>query len=295
MRDSLRNLISNTICFQYSLSNNEKQIVKTKYSEWDECYSVNEDKKLAEVIYNSIIDYAFNEYELTKASYSELLYTALQRKIKYNSGASEKAILKLGFYGEVLLYAMLFHFKGVNTAISRGYLYSPIENGETKGYDCYHLLQNGDITELWFGEVKFYQQKKKAIISVLSKLKTSISNDYFKRNIIALVDHKAQFNVKDSKLESILDIIEYNPTINLIDLCAKNNIKLVYPVLLITDSNKAYDESIKELIEIINQANYEIGNLSIDFSICFFFLPVNKGINIKKQVMEWIKSKKLVI
>ena len=157
------------------------------------------------------------------------------------------------------------------------------------------MLQSGDITELWFGEVKFYQQKKKAIISVLSKLKTSISNDYFKRNIIALVDHKAQFNVKDSKLESILDIIEYNPTINLIDLCAKNNIKLVYPVLLITDSNKAYDESIKELIEIINQANYEIGNLSIDFSICFFFLPVNKGINIKKQVMEWIKSKKLVI
>ena len=38
-------------------------------------------------------------------------------------------MIRYGFYGEVLLYAILHHIYGANPIILRGYFYNPLKNG----------------------------------------------------------------------------------------------------------------------------------------------------------------------
>ncbi len=55
---------------------------------------------------------------------------------------------------------MLFY--GTDILVSRGYFYNPLEKSETKGYDSYHMFQNENDLELWFGEAKFHESYRTA-------------------------------------------------------------------------------------------------------------------------------------
>jgi len=156
LRESLKALIDKTILYEYSLPHKDKKINKINLSNYeDDCYTYSNDNDLIELIYNSMIEYSFNEYELTKYDYNTLLSKALVTKLKYKESQNETTKIKYGFYGEVLLYAFLYHFYKSKPIIARGYFYNPLENAETKGYDSYHIIENDDIVELWFAEVKF--------------------------------------------------------------------------------------------------------------------------------------------
>ena len=62
---------------------------------------------------------------------------ALQSKLKYNHNAPLENQLAYGFHGEVLLHLILEHYYHAEKAIARGFLFSALENAETKGYDSY--------------------------------------------------------------------------------------------------------------------------------------------------------------
>ena len=129
MRSSLLNLITKTVVYKYSLPNPALNLYKSEHSTRDDdCYESLDDKKLSEIIYNLIIEYSFNEFEITKNTYENLFKIALQIKLKYDENYDESQKLKLGFYGEVLLYGILYSKYNSKPLISRGYFYSPSEN-----------------------------------------------------------------------------------------------------------------------------------------------------------------------
>lgn len=295
MRQSLIDLIDKTIVYRYDLPNSGKGILNTIFStENDKCYFASDKTDLAEIIYNSIIEYSFNEFDITGKDYKNLHAIALRNKLKYNPDIDEDAKIKYGFFGEVLLYSILMLNFKAKPLIARGYFYNPLENAETKGYDSYQLIENDGNTELWFGEVKFYMCHKQAIKRVLENIDKALSDSYFEKNIIAIHNHKNNLNISGSTIETILNAWESNPSIKIIDEIKKYKIKLVYPILLLyEDDLTGYDQNIKKVIDHIKEKySTKTFTLSFEYSIFFILLPVQKVKETKQSVIQWIESKK---
>jgi len=298
MREELLNLISSSIVYKYDLPNHELGIDKSIFStENDKCFSSVSNETLATIIYNSIVEYSFNEFDLKDKDIGNMHSIALQTKLKYNEYATEKSKISYGFHGETILYCMLYAKLNAKPVISRGYFYNPLEASETKGYDAYHLIENEGVTELWFGEVKFRNTYTSGIDSALENIEKAISDAYLSKNFLAITNHKNNFNISGTKVESIIAQWEENPTIDIIEEVKKHDIKLVYPIVILYNKHKqGYDHSIKIAIQhIIDKHSAKSFNLSIPFSIYFIWLPVEKVRDIKTTVIEWIESKKHLI
>jgi hypothetical protein len=295
MRQSLIDLIDKTIIYQYSLDCPIRKIDKTVLTTTqDDCFDSLDNNNLAEIIYNSIIEYSFDEFDLTENDHNDLMPVALLTKLKYNIKASATSKISYGFFGEVLLYSMLITKYKTDTLISRGYFYNPLENSETKGYDSYHLIDNGEQVELWFGEVKFRASFSDGVKDAIDGLEKAINDEYLKTNIIAMVNHKDNEKFKNSKVKQIIDKWMKNSSINIINEVNHFNMKLIYPILIIYDSEeKDYDKKIRRATNYINtKFKAKKYATTINFDIFFIFLPLNETTALKKEVIEWIESKK---
>jgi len=218
---------------------------------------------------------------------------ALLSKLKFNPDAAASVQLGYGFQGEVMLHLLLSHFFHAEKALARGYLYSALENAETKGYDSYLMVENNQTIFLLFGEAKFYLDGyKKSLDSIFDNIDKALSDSYFNRNFIAMENHYEQIDPK-SKIRKIIDKWRDNPLINMANEASQHNMHFVYPMLVIFDDKmKVYDDLIMDVISYIqaNHSNVQ-PTLSIPHTIFFLFFHVNDSRDIKTQVLQWINQK----
>ncbi len=242
MRESLRNLINRTISIKYSLPNTGIGIDKIKHTHvdrQDDCYERNNHNALVEIIYNSIIEYAFSAQDLTNADYTPMLARALHSKLRYDENSSEAAKLKRGFFGEVLLDCVLKAKYGTDAIVSRGYFYNVLGKTETAGFDSFHIIDSPSQPELWLGEVKFYAgiaTIKHALQSsedadpktgVMDKIEYVLSDAYLENHLVALSEQSDNFDTTNQTLRDIANSWRTQAIINLQALIDAN-FKLVY-------------------------------------------------------------------
>lgn len=297
MREVIKQLIVESIFFEYKLPSIEKNIEASKYSTIEDvCYSNEEYDKVAELIYNSIIDYAKNEYEIDYENLSKDQIKTIINKIRYDENADINAKKKYGFYGEVLLYCILEYFFETKVLIAKGHFYDVLEDSEPKGYDCFHLIQKNANLELWFGEAKCYDSYKGAINDVLKKIENAISDNYLSKNILSIIDKKGNLNIENSTIQKVCEEWEENPEINLIECINRYKMKLIYPILIVADiKNKEYDNYIRDCINYIEEKfNDKKTKFDASFKcdIFFMFLPIRGIKEMKEQVIRWISEKK---
>lgn len=299
MRHGLDALISRTVGLMYTLPTVDGSIPKiTVSTQNDECYKVlSSDIELAKVIYNGIIDYSFEESKIDLTKLDVFQKRALKTKLKFTLTDSIDRQLAYGFYGEVLLFLLLQKFHNVNTFISRGHFYNPLENSETKGYDTYQMIlkPNGE-TELWFGEVKFHKDFRTGVSQILDKIQRSLGDEYFNDNILAMEDFESFVN-PNVTITPLLEAFRDNPDVNLSALANEYGFSFVYPMLVIfDDANKSYDDIIKDVVKYTNErwTNLNI-NFLLRYSLFFMLLPVKVVKDIKMQVRSWILSEEPLI
>ena len=298
MRKELLDLITNSIVHRYDLPNHHLTIDRSIFStDNDKCFASISNDSLAEIIYNSIVEYSFNEFDIAGKDFNKLHARALMTKLKYNPDAEETTKISYGFHGETILYCMLYAKLNAKPVISRGYFYNPLESSETKGYDSYHLIETNGVTELWFGEVKFRNTHSSGVNSAIESIEKAISDEYLSSNFLAITNHKNNFNIHGSKVETIINQWEEQPIIDIIEEIKKHDIKLIYPIIILYDESRhGYDRSIQNAINYIER-KYEAKDftLSIPYSIYFIWIPVNRVRDIKIKVIEWIESKRPLI
>ena len=304
MRKTLLDLVKSAIIYEYSLPNKEHSIEPSPFSTAkDTCFSQRTDNDIAEIIYNGIVEYAINEYDINYDDICTEHLRAMAENIRYNEDATNRIKISYGFYGEVLLYAILYAKYNTNVLISKGYFYDPLEKAEAKGYDAYHLIQRENKVQLWFGEAKFRVDYKKSITEVISNLNKALSENYFKKNVLSISKKKHNISNGSDVIDLLKPITEnwrHDVSIVIADELKKNNITLVYPVLIAYEKKKRkdYHDNIKECIKHIKDlyATREY-NLSTDIDVKFFFmfLPVDNVKEIKESVVEWISTKKPLI
>ncbi len=297
MRQSLKNLMQSAIVMQYQLpvDVNGIHIPRAHISTAnDNCLKqIGSNGDIAQLIYNGIVEYAYNDSDINLINLNNLQIRALQSKLKYNPTAPQPNQLAYGFQGEVLLHLILQHFYHADKAIARGYMFSALDNAETKGYDSYLMIENADTIFMLFGEAKFYiSGYKESLKKIFDNIDKALSDDYLNRNFIAM-DNQYEHLALGSRIPAIIDVWRDNPMINMAVEAHKYNMHLVYPMLVIFD-NKAnsYEELILEVItHIKNEYNTTNPTLTIPNTIFFIFLPVNNSRDIKTQVLQWINQK----
>ena len=294
MRDSLRELLSKAIVFEYSLPHNEKRIDKTIHTtEEDNCMRIGTtNTDISKIIFNGIIEYSYDEWEIDFMKLNSLQRKALKTKIRFDEDADLSTKIKYGFYGEILLYLVLQYYHHAETLTARGKFYNLLEKSETKGYDTYQLKYNpcDSKVELWFGEVKFYQNYKVAIDRIFENINKALSDKYFEENLIAIFD-KADDSHLPEQIKSIKEAWEEDPDINIMQEIKDRSIILVYPIIIVFDEhkNKEYDVIIREVINYINTKDFQ-ATLTFPYKLFFILLPVPDGKTIKEQVITWISN-----
>ena len=184
------------------------------------------------MIYNGIVEFAVNEFEIDYDNLEREQRKAILSRIRYNPEADDSAKLKYGFYGEVLLDLILRVFLRTSVVAARGYFYSPIENSEPKGFDAFHLMNRNGNIDLWFGEAKFYLRYKDAITPVIEKLAISLSDGYLNRNLIAIINQQDHLSVSNACLDALLNAWHENPNVNLAQEIQIRGIRLIYPIFI---------------------------------------------------------------
>lgn len=304
MRESIQNLINNSIFIECTLPNTEHNLCRTQYTTAEDyCLNKSSDDSVAQIIYNNIVEYAIGEFDIDYDNLDEELCRAIAENLKFDEESTHTAKLRYGFYGEVLLYSLLINLFSANVLISKGYFYSPLEKGEPKGFDAYHLIQYDDKVELWFGEAKFRKDYKKPIEEVLSNFSKTTSEGYFRNNVLAIV--KEKHNISNGcdivdRLTPITQTWKKNVLINIAEELKKNNAELVYPIMIAYQQpkNSDYYEGVKKCVDYIeeqfNTGKYTV-KTSFPIKIFFMFFPVDDVKKIKEQVIEWISSKEPLI
>ena len=258
MRVSLKELIQSSIVLQYHLPHDiaDKHISCSCIStEKDYCLHQNGTNiDIANIIYNGIVEYAYSDNEIDLTQLDKLQIRALLSKLKFDPSASESIQLGYGFQGEVMLHLLLSHFFHAEKALARGYLYSALENAETKGYDSYLMVEDNQTIFLLFGEAKFYLDGyKKSLDSIFDNINKTLSDSYFNRNFIAMENHYEHIEPKSR--------IRHDDLI----MCIISYIQTKYSAVQPT--------------------------LTIPYTIFFLFFHVDNSRIIKTQVLQWINQK----
>lgn len=295
MRQVTKTLFDDTVVWRYNLPNKDADIPQPSIStQKDACFSVVASEKLVELIGMALIDYCFDPEEQDNRDFAHLLEIAIKTRFKNTlESERESLLLRQGFFGETLLYAILLHHFGADTLICRGRLFDPLANKESSGYDAFHLVEYDGRLDLWFGEAKFHNKYKTAITDVLKSMEHSLSDDYLQTNLIAIT-HSGK--ARCSQTSKILSGWESNAfQVNINTLIQNHNMKLIYPALLIYDDQaKRYDDIIKESVAELNvQLLQKSINIPTFCSIFFILLPVSGARNIKLEVIKWIQQKRL--
>lgn len=258
MREALKNAVHNAILLEYKLPHKVSGLDLDKSclsSQNDICFSNSNPQEISKIIYNGIVEFAINEYEIDYTALEREQRKAILSRMRYDSAAPDATKLKYGFYGEILLDLILRVFLRTSVLAARGYFYSPIENSEAKGFDAFHLMERNGNIDLWFGEAKFYQQYKSAITPVLEKLDTSLSDGYLNRNLLAIIDERTHISTHNVQLDDLLNSWEENPDINLSEEIKNRGIRLIYPIFIAYQKNSTdqYHQSIKSVLIILPQ------------------------------------------
>lgn len=309
MRKRLEELVKQSMIIKYMLPTNfvndagltEKLEMSNLSSDGKSDYCLEgQDSNISKVIYNGIVEFAVNEFNINYQNLEIEQTKAILTKLRYNKSDRAEIKLKYGFYGEVLLDLLLRVYFGTKVVLARGYFYSPLEKSEPKGFDSFHFFDNNGNLELWLGEAKFHQSFTSAIESVIEKMSSSITDTYMNEHMFAIINERNNMSYSHPILDSILNKWENNPEIILSDELASNNVELVYPIFIAfqKQSTYSYEKTITACIKKINETLVKIPfspNIKINVSIFVILLPVENSNKLKEDVIKWIEAKEPLV
>lgn len=291
MRETIIHFFNQTIVMKYTLPHGgvDKSVWTTLDNDY--CFSHSTDEDVAKIIYESIVNYAFNDDEIAAEEDLNILQReAIASRLRFEESDENPTKERYGFYGEVLFNTLLRAKCRTTPIIAKGFFYDPLRPGENYGYDSFHIVKTANVTRLWFGEVKFHQSYQSAVDSVFEKIGEALSNDYLRTNLLAIVPKKHDLNIDDETVNGLINRLRRNPKVSIASLYEEFQLRLIYPVFIICNSLREYDTTIAHMINYINQQTIERQDLDIPVDVFFMFLPIGDAKKIKQTVIEWIES-----
>jgi hypothetical protein len=157
-----------------------------------------------------------------------------------------------GEFGEIFLHAIVRQCEGSIPAITK-YFYKDSNNDTVKGFDAVHVVEADGGLELWLGEVKFYDDLKRAVRDVLDELEKHLKRNYLRSEFTAITN---KIDDEWDKAASLRDLIAHNVSLDKIFKA------VCVPILLTYDSdciraNTCLSEEYTKSLEAEVRSNWE--------------------------------------
>lgn len=286
--------------------------IKYRYEYKPYSHTVSDDAidKLAELIINNMVFYAFSEDEIVEQSKKFGLLDDLLAAARY---AYEQRLPKRenadtdGTVGEVLLDILIQVFEPVSQKlIARAKYKQQGDNSEIKGYDALYFTKSDEEISLWLGQVKTgtCSYCKSGIVD-------DLNNKYVLNYFCDAVFYIADKAEKANKLRELLDeankICFESKRLNyddqtkkgsLIQLLKNRNIKLKIPCLLAyteniyADSrnlNCKIDECVKSMVDLFDKTDFDIIK-DLEYEIFFLIFPVSDVKELREKIVKFKKQ-----
>lgn len=193
-----------------------------------------------------------------------------------------------GEFGELILHALIREIFNSQPVISKLFYKSGV-NDTVKGFDAVHIVEHENNLELWLGEVKFYDNIKRAVTDVIKELYDHTQRDYLRGEFMLItgkIDNKWQYADEIKKL--------LHPHTNLEDVFSR----LCIPVLLTYESDtvKNYQNHKEKFIELLreeikkNHEDFEDKVKHLPLNIHLFLLPLENKATLVQCLDEKLKG-----
>ena len=297
MRKAIHDLIQKTLILKFKLP--FESIDKSSLTFLHDYCFESSDLGVTEAIYNSIVDYCLNDFEIDLSKLDQNQIFAIQNRLRYDEDADLETQLKYGFFGESLFNILLKVYFHSNKIIAKGHFYSSIDKSEPKGYDSFHFLDNKGQLEFWMGESKMYTSLPQAINKVLVNINQALSVKYYENNIRAILQRSNDLDSSCCQplFEDLVSKLKNENMEVVMRTLKERKVKLIYPILLTYNSLvKDYNDNIiRSMTYIQNQINKSTINNEIVAELLFILVPVENVTSIKKEVLKWISDQKPII
>lgn len=195
-----------------------------------------------------------------------------------------------GEFGEIFLHIALRQIFGSIPAISKIYWKDSV-NSTVKGFDAVHVIGNEDSLELWLGEVKFYEDGKRAISDVATELVEHTKIDYLRNEFMLISNKLDQESQYFPKLALLLD---QNTSLDEVFDAACIPILITYDSDAVQSSNKSnaeYKEKLLSEVALLQEKFEEkVPSGSIPIKLHLFILPLHTKKTLIQILDELLKA-----
>ena len=197
---------------------------------------------------------------------------------------------KRGEFGEIFLHIALRQMYKSIPAISKIFWKDSI-NTTIKGFDAVHVVATGASLELWLGEVKFYEDGKRAIADVATELTIHTKTDYL-RNEFMLITNK--LDIESPHYEKLSRLLDQNTSLDEVFDAACIPILITYESDAVRGSIKSDDTYKNNLIAEITilQKKFceKVPAGSLPIRLHLFIIPLHTKTTLIKVLDELLKE-----
>lgn len=179
-----------------------------------------------------------------------------------------------GEFGELFLHGVLRDFYNAEPAVSKIYFLDG-PNETAKGFDAVHVVVRDDgELDLWLGEAKLYANMNSAIREIVQSLHDHVSNDFLRREFLAVSN---KFDDSWPHTERLLELLDDNTSLDVIIDRLVMPVLLTYQSSIVGSFDKVSDQYVAELIQEAKGAwaifTRELGS-AYPITVCFIVLPL---------------------
>jgi hypothetical protein len=232
--------------------------------------------ELKEWRYEKFADWLFDEHLLDFAlTYEDYIKIAHDNAIKRIRAAAKNVFqsnnLNRGEFGELLLHGIIKETYDTVPAVSKIY-FKDGPNETVKGFDAVHVVAIENELELWLGEVKFYNDFKRAVRDVVPEIEAHFQQKYLEKEFAAITNKIDRSFPYHDKLVKLLD-----PNTSLDDVfkCVCVPVLLTYDSDLVSKHKEFCQSYVDEILPEI-QANHQhfMNKVTCPVKIHLFLLPL---------------------
>lgn len=226
--------------------------------------------QLAEHTMEWLPEFCFNIKELNELKASNAVRMIRQAaRMVYQTEKYHKR----GEFGEIFLHIALRQVYKSIPAISKIYFKDSVNN-TVKGFDAVHVVQNEEKWELWLGEVKFYQNFKKAIDAVIQEIDEHTKLDYLRTEKILIAN---KLDEEHPFYEKLKEVLHQNTSLDVLFDCVCIPILVTYNSKVLSEHNKVTEDFKQQALEeVMSVRKYLEDNIpnGLSVKIHLFLIPL---------------------
>jgi hypothetical protein len=226
-----------------------------------------------------LLDFALTYEDLQKINSTN----ALKRVKVAAKNVFQSSNLNRGEFGELLLHGIIKETHDTIPAVSKIY-FKDGPNETVKGFDAVHIVATDSGLELWLGEVKFYNDFKRAVRDVVPEIEAHFQQKYLEKEFAAITN---KIDKSFPHYDKLVKLLDPNTSLDDVFKCICVPVLITYDSDLVAKHREFCQAYVDEILpELEAQHKYFISKINCPVKIQLFLLPLEDKTKLSQTLLN---------